>query len=126
MNLAIEFKKRTEAHRELHRELQRAKKGARKALEDEKIKRYVDKHLADLIKRSEEHPGRTCDSIKVEATKSACNYRECSFKELTTKAQALYTRLEDEGFKVEIHQWQETDWDEPGAFVGGWKLVISW
>ena len=122
MGLADTFRKSTDEYKAL----QKAKVEARKKAEEADIKKYIDRELTALTKRAKEFPGRTCDDIKVDAVISAATYHECTFNQLTNKAQALYTRLEDEGFKVQIQRWKETDYDEPGAFVGGWTLLISW
>ena len=48
------------------------------------------------------------------------------YSDLAYFEQKIYDFLIEEGFEVLLEYWETTDYDEPGAYIGGWSMVIKW
>lgn len=51
----------------------------------------------------------------------------CKPEDLIEESALIYQRcVDDLGLTVQIRYWQEHDYDEPGAYHGGYEMVAVW
>lgn len=51
----------------------------------------------------------------------------CRPEDLIEESALIYQKCVDElGLTVKIRYWQEHDYDEPGAYIGGYEMVAVW
>jgi hypothetical protein len=59
--------------------------------------------------------------------RTTTNKNVCLPEDLLEESRVIYQRcVDDLGLTVEIRYWQEHDYDEPGAYIGGYEMVAVW
>ena len=59
--------------------------------------------------------------------RTTTNKNICSPEELIEESAIIYHKcVSDLGLTVEIRYWQEHDYNEPGAYIGGYEMVAVW
>ena len=54
------------------------------------------------------------------------NVKAATEKDLLGFSKEFYEYCRRHGLEVFVEYWDEIDYDEPGAFIGGFKLIARW